>query len=69
MRVTLEDLNTAAEWLEVNNGIEGEAESCERVAEYLRREINRRMKVAAIHQAARDLKMPVHIYRKLRNRR
>lgn len=37
-RPSPEDFAVAAEWLDVNEGEEGEAESCKRVAEWLRHE-------------------------------
>jgi DNA-binding GntR family transcriptional regulator len=42
-RVSTEDLATAAEWLEVNEGPEGENEACKRVAKWINREIEKRM--------------------------
>ena len=41
-RVSVEDLKLAATWLALNEGPDGEAEGCLRVAEYLEREIARR---------------------------
>lgn len=36
-----EDLRLAAEWLDVNEGTEGESDSCKRVADWLRRKAER----------------------------
>lgn len=51
-RVTTEQLATAAEWLDTNNGEQGEAEACSAVAEWLRAEIQRRLVDAAAREVA-----------------
>jgi hypothetical protein len=42
IRVTIEDLDVAAEWLDINDGDNGEKESCRAVAAWLRKEVERR---------------------------
>lgn len=42
-RITVNDLVEAAEWLRCNEGLDGEAEVCARVAEWIDREIDRRL--------------------------
>lgn len=58
-RVTIEDLETAAEWLDVyeHDGSEGynEAEGCYRVAAWLRQEARRRLEANAVEGAVRKL--------------
>lgn len=49
--VTIYDLMTAREWLEVNEGLDGESEACQRVAEFLTKEIQRRVNEAARRKA------------------
>ena len=53
-RVSIDDLSTAAEWLDCNEGDSGEAESCKRVAKWLAAEVERRTKQAAIRHVARE---------------
>lgn len=69
-RVTSEDLDTAIAWLEVNEGDQGEAESCRRVAAWLRAEMERRDLDNMIRQAARERGIkPAQIRAHLRSRK
>lgn len=54
-RVSIEDLNTARAWLDVNEGQDGEAEACHRVADWLLAEIAKRETSASINNAAKRL--------------
>lgn len=53
-RVTDEDLIIAAEWLSVNEGDNGESESCQRVAAMLERMIKQRHENAAVRSVAKE---------------
>lgn len=64
-RVSVTDLETAAEWLGINEGDEGEAEACQRVAAWLRGEAARRLDAAAIRGAAKTAGVPLRVARKL----
>ena len=48
-RLTPEDFQTAIAWLESNEGEDGEADACVRVAKFLRHEANKRL-VAKVAQ-------------------
>jgi hypothetical protein len=50
----MEDLLEAAEWLRCNEGPDGEMELCERVADWLDREIERRIERNAVRKIARE---------------
>lgn len=54
-RVTNDDLATAAMWLEANNGEEGEAQRCWRVADMLKRELERRAEQATSAAAIKEI--------------
>lgn len=69
-RMTREDIDTAIAWLEVNEGEQGEAESCRRVADWLRAESDRRDTENMIRQAAREHGVkPSQIRARLRSRK
>ena len=53
MAVTIYDLSEAAEWLRANEGPDGEAESMARVADWLDREIEKRIDNGAIAKITR----------------
>lgn len=53
-RPTIEDLQTAAEWLDINEGEDGEAVSCHAVADWLRREAARRQTAQVVTTVARE---------------
>jgi uncharacterized membrane protein len=53
-RVSVEDLELAAEWLDVNEGDAGEAEACHRVAEWLRAEADRRGQDRIVRRLAKE---------------
>lgn len=59
-RVSTEDLAVAIEWLSVNEGEEGEAESCQRVVAWLEAEKSRREDEAAIRALMRAASLPRH---------
>lgn len=59
-RPSLEDMSLAAEWLDINDGSDGEAESCKRVAAWL--EASARESVE--RDAARKANVPVQALRK-----
>jgi hypothetical protein len=63
-RVSTDDLNIAAAWLEANEGDEGEAEACQRVAAFLHAEIDRRHKAAAVRVIAREKNVSPAMVRK-----
>jgi hypothetical protein len=63
-RVSTDDLNIAADWLEVNEGDNGEAEACRRVAAFLQAEIDRRHKAAAVRAIAREKNVSPALVRK-----
>lgn len=50
MGVSVDDLRVAAAWLGDNEGEDGEAEACQRVAEWISAEIERRELNAAVRQ-------------------
>lgn len=54
-------LRTAAEWLDVNEGDEGEGDDCRAVADWLRRQIEE----ARVRKIARETGFPVKVVRKL----
>lgn len=62
-RVSTEDLNIAANWLEVNEGDNGEAEACQRVAAFLQAEIDRRHRKAAVRSIVREKNIPARLVR------
>lgn len=68
-RVSMEDLTIAAEWLSINEGDEGEGESCQRVRAWLIQEIKHRETEAVIRQAAKGSNVPVAFVRKALKRR
>jgi hypothetical protein len=43
MRIATDDLLLAAEWLDCNEGNDGESERCKRVADWLRKEAAERL--------------------------
>ncbi len=53
-KITIQDLETAAMWLEINDGDNGESESCLRVADWLNAEAAKRIKESAIRAAAKS---------------
>lgn len=67
-RVSADDLDVAIAWLEVNEGEAGEAESCHRVAAWLRAEIDRRQLETALRQFAREQHLTPAQVRQLRQR-
>lgn len=58
--VSIDDLDVAIEWLEINDGEGGEADSCRRVAAFLKAEIKKRI----IHAEARKNSVSPAIVRK-----
>ena len=60
MRVTINDLLTASEWLRQNEGTDGEEQTCERVADWLDREISRRIEDNAAARIAKAAGVPRH---------
>jgi len=48
---TINDLLTAAQWLECNEGDNGEAEACKRVAAMLRNDARKREERSAVYAA------------------
>jgi hypothetical protein len=67
-RTSDEDLMIAAEWLGVNNGDNGEAESCQRVATMLEKMIKQRHEEAAVRAVAKENGVrPSLVRRALRN--
>ena len=54
MRASIDDLVTAAEWLDENDGRDGEQEACQRAAAFLRAEIAKRREDAAVTQVAKQ---------------
>lgn len=59
-RVSIEDLATAREWLLINEGGEGESESCHRVADWIETEILSR----ELRSVARETGVSMAIARK-----
>lgn len=55
VRVSSDDIDTAIEWLRVNEGADGEAEACQRVAALLEAELKRRIADAGVRAAAKAL--------------
>lgn len=53
-RASIDDLLMAAEWLDVNEGDNGERESCWRVAELLRREAEARGREITVRRVAKQ---------------
>ena len=51
---TVEQMECAAEWLDVNEGEDGEAEGCHAVATWLRAEAKKKLKREAMAQAKRQ---------------
>lgn len=49
-RISIKDLKTAEDWLRDNEGGDGEADSCRRVAAWINEEIERRQIDAAVRQ-------------------
>ena len=49
-RPTQDDLLLAAEWLDYNEGGDGESERCARVAEWLRKQVHNRQTAALAKQ-------------------
>ena len=64
-RPSCDDLNQAAEWLDCNEGDDGEADTCQRVADWLRSQ------ATAVYEraAARENNIPVDRLRKAVARR
>lgn len=58
-KVSINDLYVAAEWLDVNEGEEGETHSCHRVSDWLRREAARRENEKIIREIARERLLPI----------
>ncbi len=56
---TYEDFAVAAEWLDINEGEEGEADSCKKVADWLRDQAD----AADIRAAARKAGVPAKAVR------
>lgn len=54
MRATIDDLVTAAEWLDENDGRDGEQEACQRAAAFLRAEVAKRRENAAVLQVSKQ---------------
>lgn len=54
-RVSVNDLLTAAAWLDCNEGDEDEAAACSRVACFLRSEADRRNEASAVRQVVAAL--------------
>jgi hypothetical protein len=53
-RISLDDLDLAAQWLDCNEGENGEMGSCHRVRDWLLAEIKRREKEATIRTAMKQ---------------
>lgn len=65
--VTIYDLVVAAEWLDNNEGEAREQESCQRVAEWIRRQIDRREKEAVVKEVSRKTGAgPASVRRKMK---
>lgn len=62
-RISVKDIETAAEWLEENEGLEGEAESCRVVAAWLRVEAKQRIGEAAFRAVSRASGLPMRTVR------
>lgn len=54
MRASIDDLVTAAEWLDENDGRDGEQEACQRAAAFLRAEVAKRREAAAVTQVVKQ---------------
>ncbi len=63
-RVSLEDLDIAVMWLDANEGDNGEAEACRRVAAFIQAEIDRRIREASVRSIAREKNVPAGLVRK-----
>lgn len=63
-RMTTADLLTAAEWLDVNEGDNGETDACQRVAAFLRAEADRRDREASVRAIAREKGVPAKAVRR-----
>jgi hypothetical protein len=62
-RLSDEDLDAAAAWLDFNEGEHGEKESCHRVAEALRAEVERREEDRKIKVVAKENGVPATLVR------
>lgn len=58
-RVTIADLELAALWLDCNEGDDGEADACHRVAAWLEAEISQRLERRAARQISRETGAPM----------
>lgn len=63
-KVDMHDLVIAIAWLEANEGGEGESDSCQRVADMLRREFKRRDHAGDL-RIAKKLRVPVEHVKKV----
>lgn len=64
MAVSKQDLATAAAWLECNEGDQGEADACHRVADWIQAEIERREVAAMARQNGVKVSTVRHAIRK-----
>lgn len=60
-KVSMDDLAIAIAWLESNDGEEGESETCERVANFLRSEFKRRDHAGNVRVAKRFGSTPEYV--------
>lgn len=62
-RPPIEDIELACTWLEDNEGLDGEAESCARVAEWLRQIAWKAEEESSIRKIAREVGVPTRVAR------
>lgn len=59
------ELEAAVKWLELNEGPDGEAEACKRVADWVRHEVERRALITAAEKLARVRGVSVAMARRM----